>query len=79
MKASDISRYAIIHHEKGFMIFGGYSSKNPWSHKIVGTIALFDENSKKWSKLGELATPRNMHGVIYHVGSFFVIGGRGRH
>ena len=61
----------MVFHQGGYILFGGYIGGT----ERTSTIARFDESTRKWSKWGNLLTPRSSHGVIYTVESFLVIGG----
>ena len=61
----------MISHENGFILFGGVAD-----NKSSKTIARLDLATTSWSKLGELQTTRQGHGVIFDGHVFMVIGGQ---
>ena len=69
--ASHISHYAMIYYQNGFILFGGLAD--------VKTIARLDFATSNWTKLGDLNTGRDRHGVIYDDQVFLVIGGFGNY
>ena len=70
---SQISHYAMISHQNGFILFGGWTDNG--SSK---TIARLDLATTSWIKLGELQTGRYGHGVIFDGDVFMAIGGQGK-
>ena len=67
-----ISCYAITYYQNGFILFGGWTATGDTS-----TIARLDLATSSWTKLGDLKTARNGHGVIYDGDVFLIIGGYG--
>ena len=65
--------YAITYFQNGFILFGGWTSSTSNSK----TIARLDLATTTWSKLGDLKTGREGHGVIYDGQVFLVVGGYG--
>ena len=74
LKVADryIFDYAIISHQNGLILFGGYADA-----ESLKTMARLDLATTSWSKLGELQTPRDGHGVIFDGDVFMIIGGEG--
>ena len=64
--------YAIIHFQNGFILFGGLLSQTAG----FATIARLDLATSSWTKLGDLKTARDGHGVIFNGEAFLVVGGR---
>ena len=64
-----ISYSPILFLRSTFYVFGGYTDKE------VSTIATFNPKSEKWTKLGDLETARNAHGVIAFQDYLLVLGG----
>ena len=61
----------MLHHNRAFFIFGGYSDSN----KYEDTIARLDAETKTWSKAGSLKNGRYAHGAIFDGEKFIVVGG----
>ena len=64
-----IDSYAILYHDEGFILFGGWSKPN-----MVKTVAKLTINDE-WIRLGELKEARQGHSVIFAQGAFLVVGG----
>ena len=56
--------------------YSGPSTTNGYVEVWSSTIARFDEETKMWSKLGDLNVARAGLGVIFDGNVFLVIGGR---
>ena len=73
---SGIRNFQILPYLNGFIIFGGCtkSCTKGDSHR---TIAKFDPDLNKWTKIGQLNRNRNKFGIIDVHGTFLVVGGKG--
>lgn len=63
--------YAVTFAANSFYIFGGSDGTD------LTTIARLDSDTNIWSNVGSLNTGRQGHSVIYHNGTFLVVGGAG--
>ena len=68
---SPFAHYATIFHAGNFYYFGGLVGKQP-----TKSILCLNEASWAWSKIGQLNSLRDRHGVILIGNTFMVIGGR---
>ena len=59
--------------KKAFYVFGGTVGEEDYITKVVSR---FDEQTRKWSLLGEMISARNSHSAIFDGKSFLVIGGK---
>jgi hypothetical protein len=44
--------------------------------ELYGALEVFDTETKAWSKLAPMPTPRNHHSIAYVDGKLYAIGGR---
>ena len=75
----NLHSFAVLYHSGGFIVFGGSEDvgdlRTGYSGYRLDSIARFDEESKKWSKIGVLNTKRSSLSVIYDGDAFLVVGG----
>ena len=70
-KANFVHRAAVIHHQKAYLYFGGYTNNTEFDR----TIAQLDGRTFQWSIIGQLNQGRNGHNVVQLQDKFLVIGG----
>jgi N-acetylneuraminic acid mutarotase len=59
---------------QGMQLSDGLTGGGPV--ELYGTLEVFDTETKTWSKLAPMPTPRNHHSITYVDGKLYAIGGR---
>ena len=71
--AKYIRYHASVMHDQMFYVVSGYGKiDEEWTY--VSTIAQYDPDNDKWTKVGDLNTARMYHNVIVSQGVFLVVG-----
>ena len=70
--ADAMNYFSVIFQNSGFLVFGSNSSNS--KNKIIGRL---DADTRVWSNVGSLVTPRYGHRVIFTGLEFMVVGGYG--
>ena len=69
-----IMAFEILAHSNSFVLFGGFDGKISSS---ITTIAKFNPDLNKWTKLGNLQTGRHAFGLVEINMKYLVMGGQG--
>ena len=74
---SFIFDYAVLNHNGGYILFGGFKGSSGLDGSVSTTVARLDENNTSWRKLGDIKNAREGHSAIYDGQVFLIIGGKG--